>query len=55
MYVTVPEEAKWEHLSLECYSIMDLEFEDVTTFAQVSAMVSVRCCLGTVMSPLQSC
>ena len=55
MYLTVPEEAEWEHLCLECYSIMDLEFEDVTSFGKVSRKVLVRCCLAPVMrSTLQS-
>ncbi|CAL5220603.1 g2644 [Coccomyxa viridis] len=34
MYLTVPEEIKWKHLCLECYSMMDIEFEDVTTFGK---------------------
>ena len=36
MFLTVPKQAKWEHLWLECRGVLDLVFEDVTTFAEVS-------------------
>ena len=49
MYLTVPEEIKWKHLCLECYSMMDIEFEDVTTFGKVSMRVLVRGCLEPIV------
>ena len=49
MYLSVPKQSKWEHLWLECSSIMDLDFEDVTTFGKVRTMFPGRSCLGSSM------
>ena len=36
MFLTVPKRARWKHLWLECTGMLDLVFEDVNTFAQVT-------------------
>ena len=37
MQVTMPRQAKWKHLWLECTGILDIQFEDVTTFGKVTS------------------
>ena len=40
MFLMVPRRAKWKHLWLECRGVLDLKFEDVTTFAQVTLLAA---------------